>query len=48
MVIGWIGLALSGCATQPRNQHVSNEGSGAKDASVCQFELAETSEKVWK
>ena len=43
MVIGWIGLALGGCATQPRNQQVSNEGSGAKDASVCRFELAETS-----
>ena len=43
MVIGWIGLALSGCVAQPRNQQVSNEGSGAKDASVCRFELAETS-----
>jgi len=43
MVIGWIALTLSGCATQPRNQQVSNEGSGTKDASVCRFELAETS-----
>ena len=43
MVTGWIALTLSGCATQPRNQQVSNEGSGAKDASVCRFDWDETS-----
>ena len=43
MVTGWIALTLSGCATQPRNQQVSNEGSGVKDASVCRFDWDETS-----
>ena len=43
MVIGWIALALSGCVTQQWNQQVSNEGPGARDASVCRFELDETS-----
>ena len=42
MVIGWIALTLSGCVTQPLNQQVSNEGPGARDASVCRFELDET------
>ena len=42
MVIGWIGLALSGCVTQPWNQQVLNEGPGARDASVCRFDLDET------
>ena len=43
LIIGWIGLALSGCVTQPSIQQVSNEGPGARDASVCRFELDETS-----
>ena len=43
MVIGWIALTLSGCTTQPWNQQVSNEGPGARDASVCRFDLDETS-----
>ena len=43
MIIGWIGLALSGCVTQPSIQQVSNEGPGARDASVCRFDLDETS-----
>lgn len=42
MVIGWIGLALSGCVTQPSIQQVSNEGPGARGASVCRFDLDET------
>ena len=42
MVIGWIGLALSGCVTQPLNQQVSNEDPGARGASVCRFDLDET------
>ena len=42
MVIGWIGLALSGCVTQPSIQQVSNEGTGARGASVCRFDLDET------
>ena len=41
MVIGWIGLALSGCVTQPLNQQVSNEGPGARGTSVCRFDLDE-------
>ena len=41
MVIGWIVLTLSGCATQPWNQLVPNEGPGARNASVCRIELAE-------
>ena len=41
MVIGWIALGLSGCVTQPWNQQVSNEGPGARDASVCRFDLDE-------
>ena len=43
MVIGWIALALSGCVTLQWNQQVSNEGPGARDASVCRFDLDETS-----
>ena len=43
MVIGWIALTLSGCTTQPWNQQVSNEGPGARDASVCRFDWDETS-----
>ena len=42
VIIGWIGLALSGCVTQPSIQQVSNEGPGARDASVCRFDLDET------
>ena len=42
MVIGWIGLALSGCVIQPLNQQVSNEDPGARGASVCRFDLDET------
>ena len=42
MVIGWIGLALSGCVTQSSIQQVSNEGPGARGASVCRFDLDET------
>ena len=42
MVIGWIGLALSGCVTQPSIQQVSNEGPGARGPSVCRFDLDET------
>ena len=42
VIIGWIGLALSGCVTQPLIQQVSNEGPGARDASVCRFDLDET------
>ena len=41
MVIGWIALTLSGCATQPWNPQVSNEGPGVRDVSVCRFELDE-------
>ena len=41
MVIGWIALGLSGCVTQPWNKQVSNEGPGARDASVCRFDLDE-------
>ena len=39
---GWIALTLSGCATQPWNQLVPDDGPGARNASVCRFELAET------
>ncbi len=39
---GWIALVLSGCVTQPSIQQVSNEGPGARDASVCRFDLDET------
>jgi hypothetical protein len=42
VIIGWIGLALSGCVTQPSIQQVSNEGSGARGASVCRFDWDET------
>lgn len=42
MVIGWIGLALSGCVTQPSIQQVSNEGPGARGPSVCRFDWDET------
>jgi hypothetical protein len=42
MVIGSIALTMSGCATQPLNQHESNERPGARDASVCRFDLDET------
>ena len=42
MVIGWIGLALSGCVTQPSIQKVSNEGPGARGPSVCRFDWDET------
>ena len=42
MIIGWIGLALSGCVTQPSIQQVSNEGPGARGAPVCRFDWDET------
>ena len=42
VIIGWIGLALSGCVTQPSIQQVSNEGPGARGASVRRFDLDET------
>jgi hypothetical protein len=42
MMTGWIALVLSGCVTQPSNQQVSHEGPGARDASVCRFDLDET------
>ena len=42
LVIGWSVLTLSGCVIQPLNQQVSNEGPGARDASVCRFDLDET------
>ena len=42
MVIGWIGLALSGCVTQPSIQQVSNERPGARGPSVCRFDWDET------
>ena len=42
IVTGWIALTLSGCATQPWNQLVPDDGPGARNASVCRFELAET------
>ena len=41
MVIGWIALISSGCATQPLNQHESNVGPKVRDASVCRLELNE-------
>ena len=45
MVIGWIGLALSGCATQPLNQQGSNARPGVRDPSVCRVELNEAPAK---
>ena len=39
---GWIAFTLSGCATQPWKQLVPDDGPGARNASVCRFELAET------
>jgi hypothetical protein len=41
VIIGWIGLALSGCATHPWNQHESNAGLSMRGASVCRHELNE-------
>ena len=41
MVIGWIALTLSGCVTQPWNQHESNAGLSMRGASVCRHELNE-------
>ena len=41
MVIGWIALTLSGCATHPWNQHESNAGLSMGGASVCRQELNE-------
>ena len=41
MVIGWIALTFSGCATQPLNQQGSNAVPGVRDASVCRFDLDE-------
>lgn len=45
MVIGWIGLALSGCVTQSLNQRGSNAGLGLGDAIVCRHELNEAPAK---
>ena len=45
ILIGWIALILSGCATQPSNQQVSHEGPGVTDASVCRVELNEVPTK---
>jgi hypothetical protein len=41
MVIGWIALTFSGCATQPLNQQWSNEDRGVRDVPVCRLELNE-------
>ncbi len=45
ILIGWIAIILSGCATQPSNQQVSHEGPGVTDASVCRVELNEVPTK---